>query len=130
MRFFYRWIGAFALVSMTYNTTDYSYVAWVMNPETFYEDQSLKFVLGTLFLIGYAIYIRATYAAMGIVGIAVAAFLVGAFGFTLAYYGIVDFQNQSTSLWGFIFGLSTIMAAGMTNAFFQKSISGQQETSR
>jgi hypothetical protein len=72
--FFGRWLFAIILVFGTYNPSGFSYVSWFLA-----EDTSLGpvvAVVGLVLLIAWMIYLRATFLALGVVGISLGDVLV------------------------------------------------------
>lgn len=68
--FLVRWVVALALVLLTFNPTPYSYVNWVMHMTD--DMMPVKFLVGVVLLILFVIYLRATWRAIGPIGLVLA----------------------------------------------------------
>ena len=65
--FLLRWLFAAVLVFGTYNPTAYSWVSWVLDSESSFGP--LPALVGIALLIAWVIYVRATFLAMGWLGV-------------------------------------------------------------
>src|SRR6056297_1039759 len=66
MGFLARWVAAFGLLSVTFNPTEWNYIAWAR--ANMGAQMPLALLLGLLLLVGYIIYLRATLRSIGGVG--------------------------------------------------------------
>ncbi len=72
--FLIRWAVALVLVFATFNPTQYSFYRWVVGGQ---EDMPIKALVGVALLIGYIIFIRATWRSIGPIGLLLAVAFFG-----------------------------------------------------
>jgi hypothetical protein len=118
-----RWIGAFALLSATFNPTRFNYIRWA---EANISDQlPLTILLGLLLAVGYMIYVVATLRSIGAFGIVLIAAIFGATIWVLIDWGILTLANPSLNLWLGIVALSLILGVGLSWSILRQRLSGQ-----
>ena len=112
------------LVFATFNPTGYAYGNWLLGSGV--EDNlPLKALAGVLLLIGWVIFLRATWRSIGFIGIVLAAAVVGALAWVLADFGLLDPQNPTVMTWLGLFVISWILAIGISWSHIRRRISGQ-----
>ncbi|GLS87973.1 hypothetical protein GCM10010873_29470 [Cypionkella aquatica] len=118
-----RWLGAFLLLSATYNPTQLNFTRWA---EANWQTQMpLTLLLGLLLGVGYMIYIGATLRSIGAFGIILVAAIVAAMVWVLIDYQILTLQNPSLNLWLGIFALSVVLGIGLSWSIIRQRLSGQ-----
>ncbi|MEZ5778354.1 MAG: DUF6524 family protein [Paracoccaceae bacterium] len=118
-----RWLGAFVLLSATFNPTRWNYVRWV---ETSWSEQMpLAIFLGLLLAVAYMIYVVATLRSIGALGIILVAAIVGAGLWVLNDWGLLSLRNPSLNLWLGILVLSLILGIGLSWSILRQRLSGQ-----
>ncbi|MEY4871357.1 MAG: hypothetical protein RLZZ563_687 [Pseudomonadota bacterium] len=118
-----RWLGAFLLLSATYNPTEWNYIRWV---EAHWATQMpLAVLLGLLIGVGYMVYVVATLRSIGAFGMILVAAIAGAFLWVLSDWGLLSLENPSLNLWLGIFVLSLILGIGLSWAILRQRLSGQ-----
>ena len=123
MRLLIRWGFALVLVMATYNPTKWNLVRWGMDN---YTSNLLVVVLVTLVvLLGWIIYIRATFRSIGPVGIFLVLALVGALVWVFYDQGWLDIGNATAMTWIGLIALSFVLGIGMTWSIIRRAISGQ-----
>lgn len=121
--FLLRWLGAFALLSATFNPTRFNYVRWA---EANWGDQlPLAVFLGLLLAVGYMIYVIATLRSIGAFGVVLIAAIFGAGLWVLIDWGILSLANPSVNLWLGILVLSLILGIGLSWSILRQKLSGQ-----
>ena len=123
MGFLIRLIFALVLVLLTYNPTRFNYVVWAQ--EQFQDNLSIVVLNGLILLIGYIVYLRATFRSIGPVGILLAAAVLGAVLWVLADNGIFDPTNSKLTTWIGLVCLAFILAIGLSWSHIRRRISGQ-----
>jgi len=123
--FLWRWVIALVLVFATYNPTGMSYIAHVT--ENLNEGLPLKALLGLVLLVGYIIYLRATFRSIGIVGIALVAAVFAATVWVLADLNLFDTANTDLVVWVALVAIATIMGVGVSWSHVRRRISGQAD---
>ncbi|WP_054004673.1 DUF6524 family protein [Cypionkella psychrotolerans] len=118
-----RWLGAFILLSATYNPTQINFTRWA---EANWQTQMpLTILLGLLLGVGYMIYIGATLRSIGAFGIILVGAIVAALVWVLIDYQILTLQNPSLNLWLGIFALSVVLGIGLSWSIIRQRLSGQ-----
>lgn len=118
-----RWLGAFLLLSATYNPTEWNYIRWV--EANWATQMPLAVLLGLLIGVGYMVYVVATLRSIGAFGMILMAAIAGAFLWVLADWGLLSLDNPSLNLWLGIFVLSLILGIGLSWAILRQRLSGQ-----
>jgi hypothetical protein len=120
-----RVIFSVALVFLTYNPTQFSYVSWLLD----YAEGDLPIVVlaGIALLICYVIYIRATLRSIGLFGIALAAAFTAALIWVLVDFGIVDVEGGNTLQWIVLVTIAVILGIGLSWSHVRRLLSGQAD---
>ncbi len=126
--FLIRLVSALALVFSTYNPEKpYSYFYWALQPLA--EDVAtftvLKGFVGVVLIIGWAIFLRATFRSLGTIG----TILAIAF-FTMLLWLIVDLGwikagSVRTISYLILGGLAGVLAAGISWSHIRRRVTGQ-----
>ena len=87
--FITRWFVALALVMATFNPTSWSYLSWLL-ADWPSDDLPLKALAGVVLLIAFVIFLRATWRAIGPVGLVLAGLFFAAVLWVLIDYGWLD----------------------------------------
>lgn len=118
-----RWLGAFALLTATFNPTQWNYVRWA---QAHYSDQTaLAVFLGLLLGVGYMVYVVATLRSIGAFGIILVAAIFGAGLWVLHDWGLLTLENSSLNQWLGILALSLILGIGLSWSILRQKLSGQ-----
>lgn len=120
-----RLLFALILVLLTYNPTNFNYVVWAQEQYQF--NLSIVVLNGLILLIGYIIYLRATFRSIGPVGIILAAAVLGAVLWVLADNGLFDPTNGTLMTWIGLICLSFILAIGLSWSHIRRRVSGQSD---
>ena len=120
--FLWRWIPALILVLITYNPLGYSFYHWVMGEGG---SVPIQVLIGLVLLIGYAIYLSATWKSMGLLGVivVVAFFLVLLWVFYSL--GWIRPDDPSEFAWIALIILSIVLAVGMSWSGIWRRLTGQ-----
>jgi len=124
LSFFLRFLFAILLVFLTFNPSGYSWVHWLTS-ET---PAVYKAVTGVVLLIGWVIYLRATWYSLGPIGTIIAAAFFGVFIWLFVEWGLLSLESSSVVLWVVEFVLSGVLAVGMSWAHIRRKLSGQYTT--
>jgi hypothetical protein len=122
--FLLRFVFALALVFLTYNPSKYSWVAWLMAETPLVYKAAAAVVL----LIGWAMYLRATWNSLGPVGMLLAGAFFGIMIWLLIEWGLVALDDSVTLQWIGLFVLSGVLAVGISWSHVRRRISGQYDT--
>jgi Family of unknown function (DUF6524) len=118
-----RWLLCAALVFSTYNPTQYSYVSWISGEGM--EFGPVPAIVSIVLLIAWIIFLRATFMAMGILGIALSAALFGCLGWLLVDMGALSLESGHTLIWLILLVASLVLATGLSWAHIRRRLSGQ-----
>lgn len=122
--FMVRYLIAIILVFVTYNPSGYSWVHW-LNSDT---AMVYKVATGIVLLIGWVMYLRATWNSLGALGTILAAGVFGVMIWMLIEWGLVALDDTSVMLWVVEFVLSGVLAVGMSWSHIRRKVSGQYDT--
>lgn len=123
MGVFIRWLGAFVLLSLTYNPTQWNYIAWVR--ATWPDQMPLAVFLGLLLGVAYMVYVVATLRSIGAFGVLVVAAIFGAGLWVLTDWGVLTLADPSLNLWLGILVGSLILGIGLSWSILRQRLSGQ-----
>jgi hypothetical protein len=123
MGIFLRWIGAFALLSATFNPTQLNYIRWA---DANWQSQTpLVVLLGLLLAVGYIVYIGATLRSLGPFGMVLVAAIFAALIWVLIDWGVLALGNSSLNIWLGILALSLVLGVGLSWSILWQKMSGQ-----
>jgi hypothetical protein len=125
--FLTRFVGALAIVFLTYNPSGYSYVGWIL-PEgdlSTFHFGPLEALAGVLLLIGWVIFLRATQRSLGNVGLVLAIALVATLAWLLIDTGVLKAGSASAITWIVLVCVAAVMAIGMSWSHVRRAMSGQ-----
>ena len=125
MTFGIRLLFALLLVLLTYNPTSFNYVTWALEQYQF--NLSIVVLNGLILLIGYIIFLRATFRSIGPFGILLAAALMGAILWVLADNGLFDPKNSTLVTWVGLIAIAFVLAIGLSWSHIRRRISGQSD---
>lgn len=123
MGIFLRWLGAFALLSATFNPTQWNFIRW--SQANYATQMPLTLLLGLLLGVGYMIYVGATLRSIGAFGVILVGAIVGALIWVLMDYGVLTLDNTNLNLWLGIFALSVVLGIGLSWSILRQRLSGQ-----
>jgi hypothetical protein len=115
--------AALALVFATYNPTGWSYARWALDRPS----GQLPWIAlaGVTLLILWVIYVRATYRAMGALGIALAAAFFASAVWVLADMGVLALDAGDAAQWTALTGLGLVLGIGLSWSHVRRALSGQ-----
>ena len=123
--FLIRWIAALVLVLATFNPTEYNYVRWAI--ESAGGRLPLVVLCGLVLLVGYIIYLRATFRSIGPIGMGLVAAIIGAVIWVLIDFGVLTLDNPTAITWIGLVGLSLILGIGLSWSHVRRRLSGQSD---
>jgi hypothetical protein len=123
MLFLVRWAFAFLLVAATFNPSRWNFVIWVQQYSS--QELPLTVLFGLVLLIGYLIYLRATFRSIGGIGMILIFSVFASFIWVLWDRGLIRFGNSDLNGWMGILGLSFILGIGLSWSFVRRGITGQ-----
>lgn len=117
-----RFVFALALVLCTYNPSGHSYFHWV-----YQEFQLTPYVAlaGLVLLIGWGVYLKATFNSLGAVGVLASAAVLGCLLWMTVYWGWLALDNVSALSWAVEVLVAMLLTVGMCWSFLTRRMSGQ-----
>lgn len=122
--FIIRYLIAIVLVFATYNPSGYSWVHWLNSDAA----MVYKTATGIVLLIGWVMYLRATWNSLGALGTLLAAAVFAVMIWLLIEWDLLALNNTSVMLWVVEFVLSGVLAVGMSWSHIRRKVSGQYDT--
>ncbi|PJK31443.1 hypothetical protein CVT23_01865 [Minwuia thermotolerans] len=123
--FFKRWLIALVLVLVTYNPTAFNYLSWTF--DELQVDLPYKLLVGLILVVGYVIFLRATFRSIGIFGIVLIAAIFGVIIWILVDQQMLDPTNRDALIWIILVVVATIMGVGVSWSHVRRRISGQAD---
>ena len=120
-----RWLAAFILVAATYNPTKINFVVWAT--DSWQAQTPLVVLIGIVLLIGYAIYLRATFRSIGFIGIGLVAALAAALIWVLMDFGVISLDNPGVLTWIGLIVVSFVLGIGLSWSLIRRRLSGQAD---
>ena len=119
-----RFAFALALVLLTYNPTSFSWVSGL------FSDMPLvyKVASGVVLLIGWAIFLRATWNSLGGLGTALAGAFFAVIIWLLVHWGLFALDSVAVIQWVLLLVLSWVLAVGMSWSHIRRKLTGQYDT--
>ncbi|MDH3219776.1 MAG: DUF6524 family protein [Gammaproteobacteria bacterium] len=122
--FLMRLLFAMALVFLTYNPSGYSWIGWLSSdtPVVY------KAATGIVLLIGWVMYLRATWNSLGAVGTILAAAFFAIIIWLFIEWGFFALDDTAIIQWIVLVVLTGVLAVGMSWSHVRRRISGQYDT--
>lgn len=120
---FLRWLAALALVFGTYNPSQFNYVQWLRHSSM--DRAPYLIFVGLMLLIGFAVFLRATWHSIGPLGLALIVTLLGSALWSLASLGLVDLSDHGVLTYVVLVALASVMAIGLDWSIIRRRLSGQ-----
>ena len=120
-----RILFALAIVIATWNPTGWSYVQWALIDTSTFD--ATKALVGVLLLAAWLMCIRATWVSLGLMGVILAAVVIGVFVWWLLSMGIVS-SDQGTMQWIGVIAIGVVLGIGMGWSLFRAKATGVVET--
>lgn len=121
--FLVRLLLAIILVFATYNPSGYSWYHWLV--ESDFAVDPMMILAGIVLLIGWIIFLRATFRSLGPVGTLLAAAFFGVIVWAMIYYGWLSLDNVTAMQYVLLLVLSAILATGMSWSHIRRRMTGQ-----
>ena len=118
-----RALFALVLVFLTFNPSGYSFAHMIQ--EGFPKITPIEAVCGVLLLIGWFVYLSATFRAIGVLGMGLALALFAALIWLLISWGWLSLQDRNVIAWIALVVLALILAIGMSWSHLYQRWSGQ-----
>lgn len=123
-----RLLFAIALVYLTYNPSGWSFYHWAS--DIIRTDASITppfALICVVLLIGWTVYLRATFRSLGGFGLILAFAFFAIIIWWLVDLGLLGLQSSSLMAWIFLFLLSAVLAVGLSWSHIRRRLSGQAD---
>lgn len=122
--FLLRLLFALLLVFGTWNPTGWSYLGWLIGDEGL-RLEPLAVIVGLVLLIGWVIYLRATFMSLGWLGVLLGAALFAAIIWLFVDLGWLSLENPGVVSWLVLSLLSVLLAVGISWSHIRRRLTGQ-----
>ena len=122
--FMLRFLFAFILVMLTYNPSGYSWVGWLQSDAA----MVYKAASGVVLLIGWVMFLRATWNSLGPLGTILATLFFGIVIWLFVEWGFFKLDDTVAIQWVVEFVLIGVLAVGMSWSHVRRRLSGQYDT--
>ena len=124
MSFLWRLGFSLVLVLITYNPSGYSWVG------SLNDDVPLVYKVGAgvVLLIGWVMFLRATWNSLGAIGTVLAATFFGVIVWLFVEWGLFTLDNTTVLQWALLLITASVLAVGMSWSHVRRRISGQYDT--
>jgi hypothetical protein len=125
-----RFLAAAVLVFATWNAEGWSYYHWTIEPliEGRGEFSAVKFLVGTLLVAGWVVFLQATRRSIGIMGAVLVAAIAGGVIWLLISSGIVSANSGKGIARVVLIAVSLVLAVGMSWSHMSRRLTGQSDT--
>ena len=122
--FILRLLFATLLVFLTYNPSGFSWIGM------FNREVEMVYIAasGIVLLIGWVMFLRATWNSLGALGTVLAAAFFGVFIWLLVHWDLISLDNPTAITWVVMVVLSFVLAVGMSWSHVRRRLSGQYDT--
>jgi len=122
--FLMRLVFAAALVFITYNPSGYSWVGYLQSgiPMVYLA------ATGVLLLIGWVMFLRATWNSLGAIGTILAVAFFGIIIWLFVEWGFFSLEDSTIIQWVVEIIVAAVLAVGMSWSHVRRRISGQYDT--
>ena len=122
--FLMRLLFSSALVFMTYNPSGYSWVGFLRS------DVPMVYLMasGIVLLIGWVMFVRATWNSLGAIGTFLAVAFFGVIIWLFIEWGFFSLQDSSVIKWVVEIIVAAVLAVGMSWSHVRRRLSGQYDT--
>ena len=121
-----RFAGALILVYSSYNPSGISYYHW-MSSQVSSRYAVLAIFVGIVLLIGWVVFLRATFRSLGILGLLLTAAFFGSLFWLIIDWGWVSRDDETVINYILLVLLSGILTVGMSWSHIRRRLSGQAD---
>lgn len=122
--FLWRLLFAALLVFLTYNPSDFSWVDLLFSEVP----MVYKAASGIVLLIGWIMFLRATWNSLGGLGTALAGAFFAVIIWLLVHWGLFALDSVAVIQWVLLLVLSWVLAVGMSWSHIRRKLTGQYDT--
>lgn len=127
MSFVWRFLFSLVLVLATYNPTGYSYYEWASAALGASEFGAVQFFFGVVLLVGWIILWVATWRALELLGVVLAAVTIAALVWLLIDFGLLNTDGAAAIRWIALVSLALLLSIGLSWSHVWRRLTGQFE---
>jgi len=127
MSFVWRFLFSLVLVLATYNPTGFSFYDWAGTALGASEFGAVHFFVGIILLVGWIILWVATWRALELLGVVLAAIAIAAFVWLLIDLGLLNTDGPSAIRWIALVSLALLLSIGLSWSHIWRRLTGQLE---
>ena len=118
-----RFVFAGGLIFSSYNPEGVSYYHWaLLEPSAF---DPIKGLVGIALLVGWTVYLRATFRSLGSLGMLLAIAFFAMLVWSFVYYGWIVADSRRALTYLGMFVLAGVISAGMSWSLVRRKLTGQ-----
>jgi len=121
----FRFVAAWLLVVATWNPTGWSFGHWVMEMRAAGELGPIHAFLGVLLVIGWVVFLTASFRSLGLLGLTLVIALFGSLAWLLADSGILPVESEGAMTWVVLVCAAGVLSVGMSWSHIWRRLSGQ-----
>lgn len=125
--FAFRFVAALVLVFATYNPSRFSAYAWIRDALAASEVGALHFFVIVLLIIGWTIYLVASFRALGTLGMVLGALFFAALIWLLIDFGLLAADTLTGITWIVLVCLAALLTIGVSGSHLWRRLTGQLE---
>ncbi len=122
-----RFVAALVLVLATYNPTKYSVFAWIREALAASELGAAHFFVVVLLLIGWTIYLVASFRSLGTLGMVLGALFFAALIWLLTDFGLLAADSLTSLTWIILVCFAALLTIGVSGSHLWRRLTGQLE---
>lgn len=116
---------AVALVLLTWNPSDWSYVDWALRDRSAFD--AVKAFFGVLLFGGWVFCVRSAWVSLGAVGLVLVGALLATVVWMLVQFGVVEPGSTKTLLWIVLVAVGVVLGVGLSWSKVRQRATGQVE---
>ena len=122
-----RFVAALVLVLATYNPTRYSVFAWIREALAASEIGAAHFFVVVLLVIGWTVYLVASFRSLGTLGMVLGALFFAALIWLLTDFGLLAADSLTSLTWIILVCLAALLTIGVSGSHLWRRLTGQLE---
>ena len=122
-----RFVAALVLVLATYNPSGYSSYTWIREAFVASEVGALHFFVIVLLVIGWTIYLVASFRSLGALGMTLGALFFAALIWLLVDFGLLAAESLRSLTWIILVCLAALLTIGVAGSHIWRRLTGQLE---
>lgn len=122
-----RFLAALILVMATYNPSRFSVFAWIKGALAASEMGAVHLFVLVLLLIGWTIYLVASFRSLGTLGMVLGALFFAALIWLLTDFGLLAANSVTSLTWIILVCLAALLTIGVSGSHIWRRLTGQLE---